>query len=144
MKMIYVLGLLMTIALPASAGETCVALDYQEMKEMKKEALVKEYCSAHLLVLFYHVQGEFNSTMGDMQSKLAAVGRGATKREYEVAASKSNADSVKSYGISEQCKSQRNRIGRVLAQSGDIDEAALQTDCEEQNRRDKLVGRRSD
>jgi hypothetical protein len=128
MQKLYILGLVLTTSFPVFSAENCVALDYQEMKEMKTEDLTKQYCSIHSNVRFYNTLGQFNSKMGEMKSQLADVSVGIAKLRNEREASKSNADSVAAYNIEEQCKSQRDRIGRVLAQKG-VDEAALQITC---------------
>ena len=81
------------LALPAFAG--CVALDYQEMKDMKTDDLIAEWCTVRKTVNANYDAG------------VAAMG--SRQRQSEKAASQDEFD---------QCIGQAKRIARVLESKG--------------------------
>ncbi len=92
MKIILFLALLIGTTLPAIAG-SCVALDYQEIKEMAEEDLQKELCKVTV-----SIDANFKDLLGPLGTRPG--------------------DHQRLVGLIENCVSQRDRITRVLAQKG--------------------------
>lgn len=100
----WILGLVAAVGVSASASAaTCVALEYQEMRDMDATSLTREYCATRRALL------------ENLDDGIADLGRRSKWHPN------SGADH-------DQCKGQIERIMRVLAQKG-IEESALPTLC---------------
>jgi hypothetical protein len=84
----------------AAEAETCVELDYAEMKDMSQAELTKEYCTAV-------------NRHSDLVSDIVRV-VGRDGRDEELARYHKDAD---------QCKNQRERIRRVMVRNGQNEES---------------------
>jgi hypothetical protein len=93
MKNILIAFTISLTALPSFAG--CVALDYQEMKVMKAEELIAEWCTVRQTV------------NGNTSASIEAIG--SRQRPADKAASQDEFD---------QCIGQAKRIARVLESKG--------------------------
>ncbi len=93
MKKILFLALVICNPLPAVAG-SCVALDYEEMKEMTVEDLRKEMCKA--------LTSEVENVVAIIEMELSS-----TSLLYNTLEK-----------MADDCSSQRDRIVRVLVQKG--------------------------
>lgn len=106
MKKLALLFAVLATAAPAFAGP-CVALDYQEMKDMSADELVKEHCKV------------VKSQLASMDEVVSNLGSGADK-PFPTASD--NFD---------QCTGQLTRIERVLASKG-ITKELLKDACSRQ------------
>lgn len=89
-------------------GGTCVALDYQEMKDISKEDLTKEYCKASSTMKLNTLGAKAATLMADVQRKTG-----------EIRAAKDNeAENEKYIAENSQCEAQIERMKRVLTQKG--------------------------
>jgi hypothetical protein len=98
------LAVLLAASAPALAGP-CVALDYQEMKDMSADELAKAYCKA----------GE--SRMASMDDVMANLRASEGPKPYPNA-----------HDNFDQCTGQLERIERVLSSKG-IGKEAMKTLC---------------
>lgn len=121
-KLIPVFAVLCTLAAPALAGP-CVALDYQEMKDMSADELIKEACNVRWSIS-QNLKDEINNVGSD-------PGR---------APSPNASDNF------QQCMGQAGRIERVLESKG-MSKTAVSEICEAKNaelkaRLDRLLQKR--
>jgi len=102
-KITAALALLCAVAAPAFAGP-CVALDYQEMKDMSTNDLVKEACKART-----NWKSSFDESIASPSLSRSAQ---EARRDYE------------------QCSGQMDRMVRILSSKGVTDK--LYALCEQQ------------
>ncbi len=93
----------------------CSPLEYQELKDMTKEELIKEYCD----VIKTETANKFNYALQqDAIEKLSNINRiSSTRRgENNLKEAQTEADGYESQ--MKKCQSQRERIARLLTQNG--------------------------
>lgn len=88
----FVIGVVLFAGAACASAESCVTLDYQEMKDMSKKDLTEEYCRA------VKTAGE------NIQAALDAIQNGRSQKQPTDDAG--------------QCQDQAKRISRALAKKG--------------------------
>ena len=104
------LALLMasSIASIATAG-TCLPIDYQELKELPKDALLKELCLAKTDADFNKAHGDYLSLSAKMNRDLGDMTEGT----------KEGKKAIEAYEAKAICDKQVERIKRQLVSSGE-------------------------
>jgi hypothetical protein len=102
----------------AAIAGSCLPIDYQELKELPREVLLAELCSAKK-------NSEFNKIHGDSLSLSAKMNRNlGDARE----ASSENKKAIEAYEVRTVCEKQIERIQRQLVQVGEK-EASIEILC---------------
>lgn len=101
--------------LPISSMAECVALDYQEMKDMKTPVLAEEYCANNIKSNNYSAEAAREKTYAaSLRTINESVFDMQRSRDAGVAADKA----ARLEESAQACKSQMARIVRVIAQAG--------------------------
>lgn len=111
---------------PAVAFADCPALDYQELKDMPVAALTKEICTYALKATNYTKEA---ATERQYAQDLRAINEANFSMQRSKDAGEASDKGAKLSESSEQCKSQIERIQRILGQKG-LDEPAIKGLCE--------------
>lgn len=104
------LALLMasSVASIATAG-ICLPIEYQELKELPKDALLKELCLAKTDADFNKTHGDYLSLSAKMNRDLGDMREGA----------KEGKKAIEAYEAKAVCDKQVDRIKRQLVSSGE-------------------------
>lgn len=116
MKNFYIV-VLMLCTIPSAMAEICVALEYQELKEMKIDDLVTEYCAIKQKTDFGKLSIDISMDLFKMDRAMGSV----TERKSAALDEKINAQT--------KCTAQQSRLGRVLETKGH-DETNLAELCQ--------------
>lgn len=116
MKVIFVL-VLATIAGQSMAGE-CIKTDYQELKELSDQDLVKKYCQ-HVVV------NKDETIMAEFMTKMSSSYNDFKDSKEAIRTARRASESTAS---AELCKSEMERTARILAQRS-ISEAQIADQC---------------
>lgn len=115
-----ILWLLSLCILPLSSMAECVALDYQEMKDMKTPALTEEYCANNVKSNGYLAEAAREKTYAaSLRTINESIFDMQRSRDAGVAADKA----ARLEESAQACKSQMARIVRVMTQAGGDDAA---------------------
>lgn len=117
MKNIFLLSLCF---LPLFSMAECVALDYQEMKDMKATALTEEYCANSVKSNGYLAEAAREKTYA---ASLRTINESVFDMQRSRDAGVATEKAARLNESAQQCKSQMARIIRVMAQASGAEAA---------------------
>ena len=96
-----------------ATAASCVPIDYQELKELPREVLLAELCSAKKNVDFNKADGNYLSLSAKVNRDLGDVKEGSSQSKK----------AIEAYEASTVCEKQIERIQRQLVQVGETEKS---------------------
>ena len=113
-----------------SLGAPCAILEYQELKEMPKQSLIKLYCDVSNQFTTETLSAKAQRISVELHNNLAATETGSERLIDKQEAARFRAAEETSRRDAQQCREQLERIGRVIEKRGG-NLVAAQRDCEQ-------------